>query len=99
MDSSQTGLQRTSLIMFLLQMLWPDGIFVTKHPRNLPEASAAMLESTGFTIAEDNQERQQRPPMNSFEYRLEAARRAGVVREIILGKLNYFDINLSTIKA
>ena len=80
--------------MFLLQALWPDGVFVTNHPRNLPEASAAMLQSTGLTVAEADQERQQRPPLNSFEYRLEAARRAGVVREIILGKLNFFVINI-----
>lgn len=74
--------------MFLLQMLWPDGIFVTKHPRNLPEASAAILESTGFAFSEEDQAREQRrPPLNSFEYRVEAARRAGVVREIILGKV------------
>lgn len=76
--------------MFLLQMLWPDGIFVTKHPRNLPEASAAMLESTGIQVAEEDKKWQQRPPVNSFEYRLEAARRAGIVREIILGKQNDF---------
>lgn len=67
-------------------MLWPDGIFVTKHPRNLPEASAAMLESTGIEASEKDKVR---PPVNSFEYRLEAARRAGVVRETILGKYNH----------
>lgn len=66
-------------------MLWPDGIFVTKHPRNLPEAAVAMLESTGIEVAQEDKEWQPRPPVNSFEYRLEAARRAGVVRETILG--------------
>jgi len=72
--------------MFLLQMIWPDGIFLTKHPRNLPEASVAMLESVGIELSEKYKEWKPRPPVNSFEYRLEAARRAGVVRETILGK-------------
>jgi len=72
--------------MFLLQVLWPDGIFLLKHPRNLPEASVAMLESLGIEISEKDKEFQPRPPVNSFEHRLEAARRAGIVREAILGK-------------
>lgn len=74
-------------------MLWPDGVFVTKHPRNLPEASAAMLESTGIEFAEEDKQYQQRPPVGSFEYRLEAARRAGVVREVILGKEPHMSFN------
>lgn len=68
------------------QVLWPDGVFVTKHPRNLPPATSADLQKSGMDFADEVQQSQQRPPINSFEYRLEAARRAGVVREIILGK-------------
>jgi sorting nexin-13 len=85
--------------MFLLQMLWPDGIFVTKHPRIQPDATAAMLEGTAYTVSEAEKYRQQRPSLNSFEYRLLAAKRVGVVREIILGKSNHFVMNLSTMKA
>lgn len=73
-------------IQWVREILWPDGIFVTKHPRNLPAASAAILESTGHEVVEAGYEWQQRPPTNCFEYRLEAARRASIVRETILEK-------------
>lgn len=68
------------------QALWPDGVFVTKNPRSSPPATSADLQESGMGFADEVQQSQQRPPINSFEYRLEAARRAGVVREIILGK-------------
>ncbi|CAM6107993.1 unnamed protein product [Calypogeia fissa] len=51
-------------IRWLHRILWPDGIFLTKHPSRQANNS----------------------PPGSFEQRLEAARRAGVVREIILDR-------------
>jgi sorting nexin-13 len=69
-----------------MQVLWPDGIFITKHPRNLTPTSAAALEDLEIVFPYESQDPgQQPPPMSSFDQRCEAARRAGVVREIILG--------------
>ena len=68
------------------QVLWPDGIFITKHPRNVTLTSSTALEDFGVEFPGESQyQGQQRPPMNSFEQRHEAARRAGVVRDLILG--------------
>lgn len=68
-------------------MLWPNGIFVGKHRRKLSPASSA--QDSGILVSDDHEQwpqRPQRPAINSFEYRREAARRAGVVREIICGE-------------
>ncbi|KAG0586098.1 hypothetical protein KC19_2G064000 [Ceratodon purpureus] len=74
-------------IYWLKGVLWPDGIFITKHPRNITPTSSTALEDFEIEFPSENQDQgQQRPPMNSFEQRREAARQAGVVREIILDK-------------
>lgn len=67
-----------------MQMLWPNGIFVGKQRRKLSPASSA--QDSGILVSDDYEQWPQRPPINSFEYRREAARRAGVVREIICGE-------------
>jgi len=66
-------------------VLWPDGIFVTKHPRNLSPTSSTGVKDIGMEFSDEIQESLKRPAINTFEQRREAARQAGVVREIILG--------------
>ncbi|XP_024394619.1 uncharacterized protein [Physcomitrium patens] len=68
-------------IHWLKGVLWPDGIFITKHPKN-----STIVEDSARGFSDDSREGQQHPPLNSFEQRQEAARRAEVVREIILDK-------------
>ncbi|BBN06005.1 sorting nexin-13 [Marchantia polymorpha subsp. ruderalis] len=57
-------------IRWLHRILWPDGVFLTKHP------SRQQANNHNGTNGQ----------AESFEHRLEAARRAGVVREIILDR-------------
>ncbi|KAG6541724.1 hypothetical protein Mapa_016887 [Marchantia paleacea] len=57
-------------IRWLHRILWPDGVFLTKHPSR---------QQANNSNAPNGQ-------AESFEQRLEAARRAGVVREIILDR-------------
>lgn len=68
-----------------MQVLWPDGIFVTKHPRNSPPSDSSALEDNRMEFPDESKAGQQRPPVNLTEQKPEAARRAAVVREIILG--------------
>ncbi|XP_024400310.1 uncharacterized protein [Physcomitrium patens] len=63
-------------VHWLKGVLWPDGIFITKHPKN----SAVVEDSANEFLDEGH------PPINSFELRREAARRASFLREIIVDK-------------
>lgn len=66
-----------------MQMLWTDGVFLTKQGA----AGSGIPRRLSIEFEKGGEQWQQRPPIGSFEYRLEAARRAGIVREILLGKL------------
>jgi hypothetical protein len=57
-----------------MQILWPDGIFMTKHPnrKTPPPPSGERNNGVGNYLSD--------------EQRLEAARRANFVRELIIGE-------------
>lgn len=59
-----------------VQILWPDGIFLTKHPNRKPAAPSPGSQNDGRTnyLIE--------------EQRLEDAHRADFVRELIIGELS-----------
>ncbi len=72
-----------------LQTLWPDGIFLTKHPNRHGSSTNSGAPKEGVELEgakKAGQRVQQQVPVNSFEHHLEALRRAMVVREILLGK-------------
>jgi len=72
-----------------LQILWPDGIFLTKHPNRHGSSTNSGAPKEGVEMEgakKAGQRVQQQAPVNSFEHHLEALRRAMVVREILLGK-------------
>jgi hypothetical protein len=72
-----------------LQTLWPDGIFLTKHPNRHGSSTNSGAPKEGVElegVKKAGQRVQQQAPVNSFEHHLEALRRAMVVREILLGK-------------
>ncbi|PNT70660.1 hypothetical protein BRADI_2g15390v3 [Brachypodium distachyon] len=70
-------LRKGRIIAFLVkrveQILWPDGIFMTKHPNRKPAAPSA-AQNTGMAN------------YLTEEQRLEAAHRADFVRELIIDK-------------
>ncbi len=72
-----------------LQILWPDGIFLTKHLNRHGSSTNSGAPKEGVEMQgakKAGQRVQQQVPVNSFEHHLEALRRAMVVREILLGK-------------
>jgi sorting nexin-13 len=84
-------------IQWVRGILWPDGIFVTKHPSRSDLSSTNSGASKGLGIEgamKGGQRVQQQAPVNSFEYRLEALRRAMVVREILLDRAPAALVNL-----
>ncbi|CAM6072937.1 unnamed protein product [Sphagnum tenellum] len=84
-------------IQWVRGILWPDGIFVTKHPSRSGLSSTNSGASKGLGIEgaiKGGQTVQQQAPVNSFEYRLEALRRAMVVREILLDRAPAALVNL-----
>ncbi|CAM6023362.1 unnamed protein product [Sphagnum balticum] len=90
-DTLATGIQ------WVHGILWPDGIFVTKHPSRsgLSSTNSGAPEGSGIEGAMKGGQRvQQQAPVNSFEYRLEALRRAMIVREILLDRAPAALVNL-----
>jgi sorting nexin-13 len=63
------------LPIFTVQILWPDGIFMTKHPSRKPAEPSPGAQNDGKTN------------YLTEEQRLEAAHRAEFVRELIIGEV------------
>ena len=66
------------------QILWPDGIFLTKHPNRKPSAPISSLASQKDKnmLQKDNKVENQL----TAEQQLEAARRAKFVYELMIGE-------------
>jgi sorting nexin-13 len=80
-----------------LQILWPDGIFLTKHPNRHGSSTNSGAPKEGVEMEgakKAGQRVQQQAPVNSFEHHLEALRRAMVVREILLDRAPATLVNL-----
>ncbi|KAJ7962999.1 Phox-associated domain,Sorting nexin [Quillaja saponaria] len=62
------------------QILWPDGIFITKHPKRRPQASS----SPSQTSSHSQQPRVESSPRTDDEQQQEAIRRAKFVYELMI---------------
>ncbi|CAM6069457.1 unnamed protein product, partial [Sphagnum tenellum] len=84
-------------IQWVHRTLWPDGIFLTKHPNRHGSSTNSGAPKGGVELEEAKkagQRVQQQAPVNSFEHHLEALRRAMVVREILLDRAPATLVNL-----
>ncbi|KAJ3671031.1 hypothetical protein LUZ60_008457 [Juncus effusus] len=73
-QSLRKGQNIASAINRIEQILWPDGIFLTKHPKRRPPVQASSPNS------------QSQSNVLTHEQEIEAARRAKFVRELIIEK-------------
>ncbi|XWS11921.1 hypothetical protein CRYUN_Cryun37aG0046700 [Craigia yunnanensis] len=70
------------------QILWPDGIFITKHPRRQhPPSSRSPSQASPRSL----QSPEISSPRLSDEQQLEAERRAKFVYELMIGRLDYHE--------
>lgn len=83
------------------QILWPDGIFITKHPnRQRPPQSVNQAQGPQHRPSDMSSPRkedaQKENTLNDEQQREEAARRAKFVYELMIGKISHlaywFDI-------
>jgi sorting nexin-13 len=84
-------------IQWVHRILWPDGIFLTKHPNRHGSSTNSGAPKEGVEMEgakKAGQRVQQQAPVNSFEHHLEALRRAMVVREILLDRAPATLVNL-----
>ncbi|KAJ0986271.1 hypothetical protein J5N97_004627 [Dioscorea zingiberensis] len=75
----RSGSVITSAIKRLEQILWPDGIFLTKHPNRKPRTPVPSPKAGG-------NQRETKENLLTGEQQLEAARRAKFVHELIIDK-------------
>lgn len=83
------------VVYIIGQILWPDGIFITKHPKRQrpPPSRSQSQNSPGSQLASSKMEVERRSEkvdnLLTNEQEQEAIRRANFVRELMIGMFKF----------